>query len=78
MLLIEFPEHKAELHSAHAENTLEQVAAVSHTLCGGAVYCGALRLKELSGTLEDAARAGDKNCIDAALVALDTVIEHLL
>ena len=78
MLLTELPAHKADLHNAHAENNLEQVATVSHTLCGGAAYCGALRLKELSGTLEHAARAGDKNRIDAALVALDTEIEQLL
>lgn len=78
MLLIELPDHKADLQSAHAENNLEQVAAVSHTLCGGAAYCGALRLKELSRTLEDAARTGNENRIDTALIELETEIEQLL
>ncbi len=78
MLLNELPTRKADIHGALQEDDLDRLVAVSHTLCGGAAYCGALRLKDLSRILEEAANGGDKNRISTAVRELDTEIGHLL
>lgn len=78
MLLIELPVRKADIHDALAENNLKRLAAVSHTLCGGAAYCGAIRLTDLSRKLEEATSTGDERRIGSALSELDAEIDHLL
>ena len=78
MLLSELPGQRANLHRAFDEEDLKTLASVSHTMCGGAAYAGALGLKTLSRELEAAANTGEKMRIGAAMTELDQEIERLL
>ena len=78
MLLSELPKHRADIHRAFNKGDLTGLAGFSHTLCGGAAYCGAPGLKSLSGNLEALAKAGEQKQIREALEALDREITRLL
>ena len=78
MLLSQLPEQHANIHRAFDEEDLKTLAVVSHTICGGAAYAGALALRCYSGELEDAANTGEKMRIGTALAKLDQEIDRLL
>lgn len=66
-----------ELRAATETGRLPQAAAAAHGIAGGAIYCGALRLRQLAERIQEHARAGEHAALPALVEALDGAVGRL-